>query len=111
MLRELLKTLGESVSDGQHPHGAGFMLHGGFVFKCAGTPGTDPETGDPITTDRHVIGALSGGPDDCFPIPNPALPNSNPEVNDSIFTLDPSVPPGFDITQGLCHCGQPITIK
>lgn len=117
MLRELLQALGSQVSDGAHPHGAGFMLHGGYEFKCEGVRTVDPNTGITNVSDQHVIGVLSGGPDDIFPIPtfypeDPDHPGSNQEVNDSIFTLDPSQPKDFDPIKGICGiCGKPIPLK
>lgn len=110
MLRELLETLGPQVSDSQHPGGAGYLIHGGFILKCYGTAGVDDE-GEPIRENRHVIGTFSGGPDDVYPIPHPDMPDSNPEVNDGIFTLDPAQE-GLDPSAPVCMvCGQPINLK
>lgn len=107
MLRELLATLGPQVSDGQHHMGAGYGLHGGFILKCSGTGAVDAD-GNLI---RHVIGTFSGGPDDVFPIPHPDMPDSNPEVNDSVFTLDPSQA-GLDPLDPVCQvCGAGINLK
>ena len=108
MLRELLKTLGPQVSDGQHQGGAGYALHGGLVLKCVGQPDPDDEGG---RINRHVIGTFSGGPDDVHPIPHPDMPDSNPEVNDSVFTLDPEQE-GLDPLDPVCQvCGSAINLK
>lgn len=116
MLRELLKTLGQQVSDGQHPGGAGYGLSGGFVLKCVGKMGPNPDlaidaTVEPEILIRHVIGTFSGGPDDVHPIPHPDMPDSNPEVNDSVFTLDPEQE-GLDPLDPVCQvCGSAINLK
>ena len=110
MFRELLASLGEKVADAYHPHGTGYLLHGGYIMKCVGDAVED-EDGNVTRDNRHVIGTLAGGPDDIFAIPNPEIENSNPEVNDSIFTLEPDQQT-IDPNNPVCQvCGKSISLK
>lgn len=116
MLRDLLATLGPQVADDQHPLGAGFLIHGGSVLKCAGKMGPNPDltidpTVEPEILIQHVIGVFSGGLDDVYPIPHPDMPDSNPEVNDSVFTLDPAQSELDPTNPVCCVCGSAINLK
>ena len=118
MLRELLATLGPQVADDQHPMGAGFLIHGGSILKCAGKMGPNPRFEEDAAFDppaeiliQHVIGTFAGGPDDVHPIPHPDMPDSNPEVNDSVFVLDPEQE-GLDPLDPVCQvCGTAVSLK
>ena len=118
MLRELLKTMSPQVADDQHPMGAGFLIHGGSVLKCAGKMGPNPRLVEDAAFDppaeiliQHVIGTFSGTPDDVHPIPHPDMPDSNPEVNDSVFALDPTQAELDPTNPVCCVCGSAINLK
>lgn len=62
----------------------GYLLHEGFLVKCAGTPGTDAN-GMPVVTDRHLIATLA----DHLPGAE-AHAIGNAEFTDDLWVIEPT---------------------